>query len=273
MYPGLYIAASGMLAEQIRHDQIANDLANAATPGYKRDRTAQREFGEVLLANRLNGAAIGGQSTAVQVDAVETDFSPKPSRDTGEPLDFAITGEGFFSVRTAQGVRYTRNGQFTVSPQRLLVTAQGDPVLGRGGRTVRVAADGRVDPRGLDVVRLENPRKQDDSLVSGTPAGGAGTGQVRAGALEASGSDAARSMVDMIASLRAFEAGQRVIHTIDETLAKSATQVGNSVRIGIQAPRSLPVYREEIWDAVRHENEAAANAAPDALPAPARPAA
>jgi flagellar basal-body rod protein FlgF len=224
---GLYIAASGMLAEQIRQEQIANDLANSATPGYKSDRTAQAEFGELLLANSTTGATVGGQSTAVQVDAIETDFTPKPSRETGEPLDFAITGEGFFSVRTAQGVRYTRGGQFTVSPQGLLVTAQGDPVLGRGGRTLRVGDDGRVDPRSLEVVRLENPRKEGDSLVTGTPAGGA-AGQVRAGALETSGADAARSMVDMIASLRAFEAGQRVIHTIDETLAKSASQVGST---------------------------------------------
>ena len=224
---GLYIAASGMLAEQIRQDQIANDLANAATPGYKADRTAQREFGELLLANSVTGAQVGGQSTAVQVDAIETDFTPKPSRDTGEPLDFAITGEGFFGVRTADGVRYTRNGQFTVSPQGLLVTAQGDPVLGRGGATVQVGVDGRVDPRALDVVRLENPRKQGDNLVTGTPAGAAGTGQVRAGALEASGADAARSMVDMIASLRSFEAGQRVITTIDETLGRAANNVGS----------------------------------------------
>jgi flagellar basal-body rod protein FlgF len=224
---GLYIAASGMLAEQIRQDQIANDLANAATPGYKSDRTAQRTFGDLLLANRQNGATVGSQSTAVQVDDIQTDFTPKPSRETGEPLDFAITGEGFFGVRTAQGVRYTRNGQFTVSPQGLLVTAEGDPVLGRGGKTVRVGADGRVDPRALELTRLDNPRKEGGNLVTGTPAGTAGTGQVRAGALEASGADATRSMVDMIASLRAFEAGQRVIQTIDETLAKAATQVGS----------------------------------------------
>ena len=223
---GLNIAASGMLAEHIRQDQIADDPANAATRGYESDRTAQSEFGDLLLFSRAGGAAVGKQSTAVQVDAMETDFSPKPSRATGEPLDFAITGEGFFGVRTAQGVRYTRNGQFTVSPQGLLVTAQGDPVLGRGGRTVRVGDDGRVDPRNVDVVRLENPRKEGDSLVTGTPAAaGAGAGQVRARALEASGSDAARSMVDMIASLRAFEAGQRVIRTIDDTLSKSATHV------------------------------------------------
>ena len=160
---GLYIAASGMLAEQIRQDQIANDLANAATPGYKSDRTAQREFGDLLLANSTNGAQVGRQSTAVQVDEIQTDFSPKPSRETGEPLDFAITGEGFFSVRTAQGVRYTRNGQFTVSPQGLLVTAAGDPVLGRGGRTIAVGEDGRVDPRSLDVVILDAPRKAGDT--------------------------------------------------------------------------------------------------------------
>ena len=106
---GLYIAASGMLAEQIRQDQIANDLANASTPGYKGDRTAQRSFGDLLLANSANGAAAG---------------------------------------------------------------------------------------------------------------------TVRSGALESSGADAARSMVDMIASMRAFEAGQKVIQTIDETLGKAATQVG-----------------------------------------------
>ena len=224
---GLYIAASGMLAEQIRQDQIANDLANAATPGYKSDRTAQREFGDLLLANSTNGAQVGRQSTAVQVDEIQTDFSPKPSRETGEPLDFAITGEGFFSVRTAQGVQYTRNGQFTVSPQGLLVTAQGDPVLGRGGRTLQVGADGRVDPRALDIVQLTGPRKEGDNLVAGTPTATAGTGQARAGALETSGADAARSMVDMIASLRSFEAGQRVITTIDETLGKAANNVGS----------------------------------------------
>ena len=225
MERGLYIAASGMLAEQVRQDQIANDLANAATPGYKADRTSQAGFGELLLANSATGATVGPQGTAVQVSAVETDFSPKPAKDTGEPLDFAIVGEGFFAVQTARGTRYTRNGQFSADAQGRLVTAQGDPVLGRGGRTLTVGADGRVDPRRLEVVALRAPRKDGDSLVTGTPAGNA-AGTVRAGALEASGADAARSMVDMIASMRAFEAGQKVIQTIDETLGKAATQVG-----------------------------------------------
>jgi flagellar basal-body rod protein FlgF len=221
---GLYIAASGMLAEQIRQEQIANDLSNAATPGYKGDRTAQRSFGELLLANSTNGGAVGRQSTAVQVDAIETDFTARPARDTGEPLDFAISGDGFFAVQTAQGVRYTRNGQFSLDPQGRLVTAAGDPVLGRNGRPV-VGTDGKVDARLIGVTALTNPRKEGDNLVTGTPAGAA-TGTVRSGALESSGADAARSMVDMIASMRAFEAGQKVIQTIDETLGQAVTKVG-----------------------------------------------
>jgi flagellar basal-body rod protein FlgF len=221
---GLYIAASGMLAEQIRQEQIANDLSNAATPGYKGDRTAQRSFGELLLANSTNGGAVGRQSTAVQVDAIETDFTARPARDTGEPLDFAISGDGFFAVQTAQGVRYTRNGQFSLDPQGRLVTAAGDPVLGRNGQPV-VGTDGKVDARLIGVTALTNPRKEGDNLVTGTPAGAA-TGTVRSGALESSGADAARSMVDMIASMRAFEAGQKVIQAIDDTLGQAATKVG-----------------------------------------------
>jgi flagellar basal-body rod protein FlgF len=226
---GLYIAASGMLAEQIRQDQIANDLANAATPGYKGDRTAQRTFGDLLLANSANGAVVGRQSTAVQVDAIETDFSPRPSRDTGEPLDFAITGEGFFAVQTAQGTRYTRNGEFAADAQGRLTTASGNLVLGRNNAPITIGADGKVDPRALNVVLLQNPRKTGDNLVTGTPGAAAGqvAGQVRAGALEGSGADPTQAMVDMIASMRAYESGQKVIQTIDETLGKAASSVGS----------------------------------------------
>ena len=221
---GLYIAASGMLAEQIRQDQIANDLANASTPGYKGDRTSQKSFGDLLLANSTSGATVGRQSTAVQVDKIQTDFSPRPSRETGEPLDFAITGEGFFAVQTSQGVRYTRNGQFNLDTQGRLVTAQGDPVLDGAGRPI-AAANGTVDPRRVGVTQLTDPRKEGDSLVTGTPAG-ITTGSVRSGALESSGADPARSMVDMIASMRAFEAGQKVIQAIDDTLGLAASKVG-----------------------------------------------
>src|SRR3954469_23730720 len=97
---GLYIAASGMLAEQVRQDQIANDLANASTPGYKADRTTQRSFGSLLLNNSASGARRGTQSTACQATPLPRTSTPDPLRNTGEPLDFGITGDGFFALQT-----------------------------------------------------------------------------------------------------------------------------------------------------------------------------
>jgi flagellar basal-body rod protein FlgF len=226
---GLYIAASGMLAEQLRQDQIANDLANASTSGYKAERTTQRTFGELLLTNSVTGATIGSQSTGVQVTNTVTDWSPQPLKDTGEPLDFAISGDGFFAVQTGDGVRYTRNGEFAADSGGRLVTASGDPVLGRNNQPLTIGADGQVDPRTLNVVLLNNPEKAGNNLVTGTPGAAAGVlaGAVRSRALEGSGADPTQSMVDMIESMRAYEAGQKVIHTIDETLGKAASSVGS----------------------------------------------
>ena len=102
------------------------------------------------------------------------------------------------------------------------MTAAGRPgARPRRRPPIASAPTARVDPRTLDVVTLTNPRKQGDNLVTGTPGRRRPAGAVRAGALEGSGADAARSMVDMIASMRAFEAGQKVIQTIDETLGKA----------------------------------------------------
>jgi flagellar basal-body rod protein FlgF len=225
MERGLYIAATGMVAEMVRQDQIANDLANASTPGYKADRSRQRSFGDILLANTVTGQTIGPLGLGAQIDRIVTDATPAPLRQTGEPLDFAIQGEGWFGVQTPQGVRYTRNGQFSVDAGGRLVNAQGHPVLSQDGAAIQVPRNGRLDPGRLGVFAVPNAAKEGENLFTGAAAGAA-TGRAEAGVLEGSGAEAARSMVDMIASFRAYEAGQRVIRTIDETLAKTAGQVG-----------------------------------------------
>jgi flagellar basal-body rod protein FlgF len=222
---GLYIAASGMLSELVRQDQIANDLANASTPGYKPDRATQRSFDDLLLSNTRSGEQVGSLGLGAQIDSIVTDLSPSALRQTDEPLDFAIDGDGFFGVRTPQGLRYTRNGQFSTAADGTLVNALGQPVLSQSGGTIRVAAGGKVDPHAIGVFTVPNAIKQGESLFSGSAGGRAG-GLVRGGVLEGSGADPARSMVDMIASFRAFEAGQRVIRTLDDTLQKASTQVG-----------------------------------------------
>jgi flagellar basal-body rod protein FlgF len=226
---GLYLAASGMLAEQIRQDQIANDLANASTAGYKAERTTQQSFGELLLTNSVTGQQVGRVTTGVAVTGTVTDWTPGMLKDTGEPLDFGINGDGFFTVQTQAGTRYTRNGQFSSDEQGRLVTLQGDMVLGRNNQPVTLGADGKVDPRALNVVLLNGPEKVGNGYVTGTPGPVAGqtAGSVRAGALEASSADPTQAMVDMMASFRTYESGQKVIHTIDETLGKAASSVGS----------------------------------------------
>jgi flagellar basal-body rod protein FlgG len=222
---GLYIAASGMLAEQARQDAIANDLANASTPGYKADHVESRSFPDVLLENTQTGAAIGPMGQGVRIAQQVTDTTPAALKPTDEPLDLGIQGDGWFAVRTPQGTRYTRNGAFRADARGQLVDQLGNAVLDRQSRPVRVKADGTIDPKTVGVVALANPRKTGDSYVTGA-ARGAATGQVQTGVLEASGVDSARTIVDMIASMRRFEAGQKAITTIDETLRAATQQVG-----------------------------------------------
>src|SRR5205809_840889 len=127
-----------MLSELARQDQISNDLANAATPGYKPDRSAQRSFSELLLENRASGQIVGPLGTGAAIAEVRTDLSQGPLRQTGQPLDLALEGDGFFAVKAPQGIRYTRDGQFSLDAQRHLVTATGLPVLDEKGNAVTV---------------------------------------------------------------------------------------------------------------------------------------
>jgi len=226
MERGLYIAAAGMVAEMVRQDQIANDLANAATPGYKADRAEQQSFSDLLLQNTKTGQTIGPLGSGPVITKQVTDFEPEPLRATNEPLDLAISGDGFFAVQTSRGVRYTRNGAFQSGADGTLVDALGNHVLSTTGKTVKVADDGTIVPSQVGVFTVSSPTKEGDALFAGKAAGKA-TGEVRSGALESSGVDAGRTMVDMMASLRAFEAGQKAIQTIDQSLQLAAGQVGN----------------------------------------------
>jgi flagellar basal-body rod protein FlgF len=222
---GLSVAASGMLAQLARQDQLANDLANANTPGYKADRVEQQAFGALLLHNTRTGQEIGTVGSGTQITRQVTDMAAQPLKETGEPLDFAVAGDGFFAVRTQQGIRFTRNGAFQADSRGQLVDQLGNAVLGQGRQPIKVATDGTVDPQAVGLFSVPNARKAGDALFTGTSSGTPG-GEVRSGALEGSGLDPARAMIDMIGSLRSFEAGQKAITTIDETLDRAAGAVG-----------------------------------------------
>lgn len=222
---GLYIAASGMLTEQVRQDQLANDLSNASTPGYKTDTSPQQSFGAMLLQNTATGRTIGSIQTGVKLGAPVTNLTPQPLQQTGQPLDFGIAGAGFFGIQTAQGVRYTRDGQFGASAQGLLVDSQGNQVLSQNGAPIAVGAAGSVAASSLGVFDLTTATKQGDNLYLGASAG-PGTGTVRQGELEQSAVDPVKTMVDMISSLRTYQSSENAIQTIDGTLQQSASTVG-----------------------------------------------
>jgi len=231
---GFYIAASGMLTELVRQDQLANDLANASTPGYKADQSTQANFGELLLTNTANGQQIGSLGLGVDIAKTTPDLAQGAIDQTGEPLDFALQGPGFFAVQTAAGTRYTRDGQFAVDAKGELVTSLGNPVLGSDGKPVsiagheqdlKVSSDGTIAAGGktlgrIAIVSLTNPAKQGDTLFSGTPGASPNGTTIEQGALESSGTNPATVMVDMITSLRAYESMQKVINSMDETLSR-----------------------------------------------------
>lgn len=221
---GLNIASAGMLAEQVQEDELANDLANASTPGYKPESSEQQSFGQLLLYNTSNGQAIGSIDTGVEVTKGTTNLAQGPLQPTGQPLDFAISGSGFFAVQTANGVQYTRNGQFSRNNQGLLVNQYGDEVLSSSGSPIQVGADGTVPATALGVFNVTNPSQLGNNNFSGTAAG-LGTGTVESGELEGSGIDPIMGMVDMEASLNAYTAGQQTISTISQTMQESAQNV------------------------------------------------
>ncbi|HHV62007.1 MAG TPA: flagellar basal-body rod protein FlgF [Firmicutes bacterium] len=149
MLRGLYSATSGMVARSHWQDIIANNLANVTTPGFKRDLPVFVSFPEMLL-NRIipdrgsmldavrKSAPIGRAGVGTVIAETATNFEEGPVIETGNKLDLALVGDGFFAVATPAGERYTRNGSFCLNDQGEIVTLDGYRVLGEDGRPILV---------------------------------------------------------------------------------------------------------------------------------------
>jgi flagellar basal-body rod protein FlgG len=237
---GIYIAASGMLAESARQDVVANNLANATTTGFKKSVATSGTFGEMLVRNMgMPGAPeVGPLNLGAQVTGIETIEAQGALRFTGNRLDLALIGDGHFTVDTANGRRYTRDGSFALDGAGRLVTKGGDPVLGVGGPItldrgeVKIAADGTITQGGavrgrllLTALAPGSTAREGDSLLTGTPQG-APTARVRQNHLEGSTVNVVSEMVELIRVMRSFEANQKAVHAHDEALQASVTKVG-----------------------------------------------
>jgi len=163
MSGGAYSALSGMRTRLEELDRIAADLANVGTAGYKTERA-----GVVTMERDGFGAAL---DTAVDVmeGGKKVDFTPGVIASTGNALDVAIDGRGFFAIQTPAGVRYTRNGSFTRRADGLLTTSQGEAVLNDVGNDIRLAV-GPVSIDGNGSVRVGNTVAGKIQVVDFAPA-------------------------------------------------------------------------------------------------------
>ncbi|MEI6876522.1 MAG: flagellar hook-basal body protein, partial [Spirochaetota bacterium] len=161
MIQGWYTGASGMAAQQVRLDAIANNLANLDTNGYKRDTAVSKAFAELLL-RRMNddgklmnpfgssdlAPVVGKLGTGVESNELYTQFEQGSMKETQSDFDMALEGKGFIAIQTPYGERYTRNGSFVLGKEGFLETKDGYPVLGEKGPIKVKANNFQVDKDG-----------------------------------------------------------------------------------------------------------------------------
>jgi len=253
MFRALYTAATGMSAQQLNLDNVANNLANASTAGFRKRRV---QFQDLLYQNMIvPGSAatqqttvaaglqvgLGTRSAATEIIQSQGDFSQ-----TGNPLDVTIKGQGFFQVKLASGeTAYTRGGAFHLDAQGNLVTADGDPLepaitIPQDATAVSIGSDGTVtvtqpgqnqaqqvgqiqlamfpNPGGLNSVGKSlflSTTASGDAIV-GTPGGAEGLGALEQGVLEQSNVNVVEEFIQMILAQRSYEANSRVVRAADE---------------------------------------------------------
>ncbi|MBI2511285.1 MAG: flagellar basal-body rod protein FlgG [Opitutae bacterium] len=251
----LYSAATGMEAQQLNLNTIANNLANVNTPGFKRSKI---EFQDLLYQKpRASGSDSGGGNlvpTGIEVGngsrvaATSKVFTQGQLTNTGEKLDVAIQGDGFFEVQRPDGtIGYTRDGSFKLNAQGQVVTIDGMPILSGmqtipAGSNVSISEDGQVTVQGssgttnfrLTLTRFANPaglrsmggNLYEETGASGTPETGNpgenGFGRTIQGYIEASNVNIVEEMVALIVAQRAYEINSKSVQSSDEMLQNVA---------------------------------------------------
>jgi flagellar basal-body rod protein FlgG len=244
----VYTVASGGMASLERLEAVSQNLANANTAGYKAGRVVF-EVRPLTRDGEVSGLSLDPilGRTAAQVAEVATvrDFAQGPVRTSGNPLDAALTGEGFFAVATPRGERYTRQGSFALDRDGYLVTHHGERVQGDGGDIrvgggdIAIGDDGSITADGLAVGRIKvvgfgpTPQLVPEGAalfapmpgVVGTPIDAASV-RMQPGAIEASNVDAVASMVELVEVSRGFESYMRTMQRLDEVAQRSINEVG-----------------------------------------------
>lgn len=263
MHEGIFIAASAAYKQERELAVVTNNLANVNNTGFKRDGLVFKEilppFEEDLNfdASReiLLSAELANPPTSyVGITEFYTDHTPGPQTQTGNSLDLAIDGEGFFVVQTDAGTRYTRNGNFRLDQDGHIVNQEGSRLLDKNKKPIKldnrkgeIAIDSSGDifvGRGLantssgkiHLVNFSDPsllQKEGSAMYSwtGAPNGEQAikNGSIRQGFLEGSNVNAVQEMSRLMMSVRAFETYQKIIQTIDSADERSVNTIGRVV--------------------------------------------
>ena len=232
---GIIEGTETMLAHERRMDQIANNLANVDTAGYKKEDIT---FWEMMFKTQDQRPRVGKAMKLL------TDQRHGSAEETGNTLDFAISGDGFFRIQTPNGVRFTRNGNFTLNNQGQLSTLDGNLVLGNGGpitlddQNIAVAPDGQITANGEPINQLSlvtfpdlNGLEKEGANLFRIKTGAAQeqavpTPSIQQGYLEGSNVNVVAEMTEMIDLQRAYQSQQKAIQTTDDIDQQSTSRVG-----------------------------------------------
>jgi flagellar basal-body rod protein FlgF len=245
MNRAVYTVTSGGIAALGRLEAVAQNLANVSTAGYKAQRLIFR-VRPLELEGQPRLDPILSRTTAQVVEvATVRDFSQGPIRQSGNPLDVAIGGDGFFVVSTPRGERYTRQGSFTRDGEGYLVTEHGERVQGESGDIQvgigdpAIGEDGTVAVDGVAAGRLklvtfgEHPALTPEGATLFVPAPGvtptpldATEVHLHPGALEGANVDPTAGMIELVDVSRGFETYMHAMHRLDEVVQHAITDVG-----------------------------------------------
>jgi flagellar basal-body rod protein FlgF/flagellar basal-body rod protein FlgG len=238
MDSGFYAACAGLRAQSQALEVAAHNLANLNTAGFRGQQTA---FQSLIALARPATASLLNQTTNNYgvLEGTHLDLSAGNLESTGNPLDLGIQGDGFFTIQTSRGTRYTRNGNFRVSPSGQLVTGNGDLVLGETGAirvpagAVSISADGTLSVKGAVAGRVRltefspgTPLTSEGQILLAAPAGSerpARHTSVLQGAIESSNVNAVGATVALIGVQRQAEMMQRALSLFYSEFNRIAT--------------------------------------------------
>ncbi len=234
MYKGMYIALSGAVLKQKHMDVFAQNIANANTTGFKKERISFKDY--LIPADNASGVADDGRSMS-QLSQVATDYTSGTPFRTDNALDLSINGEGFFAL---EDDRYTRNGNFRISSDGFLSTQDNIKVLGDGGpisiegSKIEISTSGEIfvdeiSTGNIKIVDFEDRsglEKSEGGYFTSKEPGQELVPDIIQGHLESSNVEVIREMVQMVTSLREFESYQKIIHALDEATSKTINEMG-----------------------------------------------